>query len=418
MLLRFRVDNYRSILKPVELSMVAIDEDRSATRDFKLLDERVLTVAGIYGSNASGKSNTLEAIAWLSHAVRSSLRGWDKNVPRDPHRFGNGPSVPSYFEIDLVVNGVRHWYSLEVDNSAILYESLHSYPQRKARMLFEREGENLKFRRGLNRASGIRDLLTPTTLILSAGTRLRDPELVDVGRAISQVGALGLRMRRGMRTPPSFHSTYRLFQEGINRHPSSFFNPSTRGAALDLLRFADSHIANVKTVAEEDDNLSRVRGRLVFIRNTNDESVTFDLYDESAGTRAWFDLLGPALGALKRGEILLFDEIDASLHPRLSARLLDLFQDPQTNRHGAQLIFTSHDTSLLSILNRDEVWLTDKDSQGATRLVALAEFQGSRVRRSLNLEKAYLQGRFGAVPDIDEVDVRRALGTTLEDLGE
>jgi uncharacterized protein len=112
----------------------------------------------------------------------------------------------------------------------------------------------------------------------------------------------------------------------------------------------------------------------------------------------------------RNGLVLLFDEIDASLHPRLSARLLDLFQDPVTNPRGAQLIFTTHDTSLLNYLNRDEVWLTEKGENGATSLTALAEFGGDRVRRSLNLEKAYLQGRFGAVPELDQVALRRALG--------
>jgi AAA15 family ATPase/GTPase len=80
----------------------------------------------------------------------------------------------------------------------------------------------------------------------------------------------------------------------------------------------------------------------------------------------WFTLIGPVLAALRRGQVLLFDEIDASLHPKLSARLLELFQDPVTNPSGAQLLFTTHDTSLLNHLNRDEVWLTEKGSDGAT----------------------------------------------------
>ena len=101
---------------------------------------------------------------------------------------------------------------------------------------------------------------------------------------------------------------------------------------------------------------------------------------------------------------------DASLHPRLSARLLELFQDPETNPNGAQLIFTTHDTSLLNFLNRDEVWLTEKGDGGTTTLTALAEYGGDKVRRSLNLERAYLQGRFGAVPEVDQFTLRRALG--------
>lgn len=91
-------------------------------------------------------------------------------------------------------------------------------------------------------------------------------------------------------------------------------------------------------------------------------------------------------------------------------QVIRLFHDPQTNPQGAQLVFTSHDTSLLNHLNRDEVWLTEKGQDGTTRLGALAEFAGERVRKSQNLEKAYLHGRFGALPEVDRTAILRALG--------
>ncbi len=121
-------------------------------------------------------------------------------------------------------------------------------------------------------------------------------------------------------------------------------------------------------------------------------------------------MLAPVLGTLNRGHVLLCDEIDASLHPELSARLIKLFQDPTVNPLGAQLIFTTHDATLLNSLNRDEVWLTEKSKGLVTSLKALAEYSGERVRRSVNLEKAYLRGRFGAVPEIDQIAVREAIG--------
>jgi hypothetical protein len=134
-----------------------------------------------------------------------------------------------------------------------------------------------------------------------------------------------------------------------------------------------------------------------------------DFNAESEGTRTWFRLIGPVLTALRDGGIVVFDELDGSLHPTLSAELLRIFHSPSLNPRGAQLIFTSHDTSLLNHLNRDEVWLTEKSETGATRLGALAEFAGERVRRSQNLESAYLHGRFGALPQIDQAVLLRAL---------
>ena len=206
-------------------------------------------------------------------------------------------------------------------------------------------------------------------------------------------------------------STERLFEERNSPVLETLFgdagadiaSPSARESALALLRFADPGIDDVQIVEDEDARISAPsRRQLRLLRRVVGQEIPFDLAEESAGTQAWFALIGPTLSALRDGRVLLFDEIDSSLHPRLSARLLDLFQDRETNPRGAQLIFTTHDTSLLSHLNRDEVWLTEKGDNGATTLTALAENGGDKVRRSLNLEKAYLQGRFGAVPELDQ----------------
>src|ERR1022692_3460656 len=433
MLLRFEVSNHRSILDPVELSMIAVDEDRPSARGFDLLTERVLAIAGIYGPNASGKSNVVEALAWLSPAVGHSLRTWDEYVPREPFRFGRGPETPSTYEVEMVVEGVRYAYRVDVNDSEILFEGLYSYPERRRRMLFERDGLEIHFRRGLGTLAGTRELLTPTTLALSAAMRFDEPEVQPFGRNLAGIRVRGVRRRAAWRRvlaagPPALSSTERLFDERVSVVQATLFDDTEfaplnpRESALALLRFADLGIDDVHVVDDEGDSLlSSVqsgrapRRQLRLMHRVADQELPFDLAEESAGTQTWFALIGPTLNALRSGRILLFDEIDASLHPRLSARLLELFQDPETNPRGAQLIFTTHDTSLLNHLNRDEVWLTEKGESGATTLTALAEYGGDKVRRSLNLEKAYLQGRFGAVPELDQFILRRVLGLAPED---
>ncbi|MDE0669963.1 MAG: AAA family ATPase [bacterium] len=416
MLLRFEVSNFRSILDPVELSMIAVDEDRAAARGFEQLSERVLTVAGIYGPNASGKSTVLEALFWLSYSVHMSLRLWDDIVPCRPHRFGGGSDRPSTFEVDFEVGGVRHSYRLEVVYGGVLFESLYSYPERRRRMLFEREGDEISFRRGLTGVGGIQQLLTPTTLALSAAMRLGNPVIGAAGRALSWMNALGPKRQGATPFLPPEHDPLTELLAGQFEDWTTESGPdrAIRDGYVELLRFADPEIDDVVILTDDDPEPSDPRRRLRFVRTDAGEPVLFEIGQESAGTQAWFNLLGPAFGALRHGQVLLFDEIDASLHPRLSTRLIELFQDPQTNPHNAQLIFTSHDTSLMNALNRDEVWFTEKASGGATRLVALAEFGGDRVRRSLNLERAYLQGRFGAIPDVDQADLRSAVGAALE----
>ena len=419
MLLRFRVSNHRSIFEPVELSMIAVDKDRPATREFDGLSERVLTVAGIYGPNASGKSNVLHAMAWLSTAVSRSLRGWEDYIPRDAHRFGRGPASASVFDLDLIVDGVRYAYRLDVDDSDVLFESLDNYPEGRPRNLFTRRKSEIDFRRGVDGTRGIRDLLTPTTLALSAGRRVGATHFKSVGQEIARMRVLGLRRKQFLLAGgggPFDHTIRLLFEADQGSQPRLSGTSEDRPAVtdpslvLDLIRFADPGIDDFSITEEESGRLGGSRRHLALVHRGESERVTLDLEEESAGTQTWFRLIGPALAALRFGRVLLLDEIDASLHPRLSARLIEIFQDPGTNTRGAQLVFTSHDTSLLNSLNRDEVWLTEKAPDATTRLVGLAEFRGERVRKSLNLERAYLQGRFGAVPEIDQVAVRRALG--------
>jgi predicted ATPase len=403
MLLRFAVGNHRSVMEAVELSMIAVDDDRPATRGFERLSERVLTTAAIYGANASGKSNVLQALAWLADAVDQSLRQREGFLPRQPFRFGAGPSSASTYEVEMMVGGIRHTYAVQCDDSSIVSESLFSYPERRRRLLFEREGMALSFRRGLTVFSAARELMTPTTLALSAALRFDDAEVGPFGRALAGIGALNFPRRvlpsRAARDTSEF-ATRDLFVLA-DREP--LHDPDARRIALGLLRLADLGVDDVEVVRE------RSGSRLQLVHHAAGERVAFELDEESEGTRTWFALIGPVLDALQTGQILLFDEIDASLHPRLSGHLLALFQDEETNPHGAQLIFTTHDTSLLGQLNRDEVWLTEKGTDGATRLTALAEYGGDKVRRSTNLERAYLQGRFGGLPQIDEQALRQAL---------
>lgn len=432
MLLRFEVSNHRSISGPIEFSMIAVDEERPAARKLPQLTERVLTTAGIYGPNASGKSNVVEALAWLSAAVGDSLRAWDTFVPREPFKFAQGPLAPSWYEVEIVVHDIRYTYRVDVDDSEVLFEGLYSYPERRRRVLFEREGQEIGFRRGLGSSfTGTRELLTPSTLALSAATRLGEPEVRSVGLWLSGIHVLGPRRAAtwnqfggagdgGLPTMQLFDGA-RSGQDTLFDALASSLYPSRR-SALALLRFADLGIDDVNVV-ESGDNDARIspqvrrrpRRRPQLMHKVAGQKLPFELTEESTGTQTWFALIGPTLSALNGGRLLLVDEIDASLHPRLSARLVELFQDPETNPFGAQLIFTTHDTSLLNHLNRDEVWLTEKGADGATTLTALAEYGGEKVRRSLNLEKSYLQGRFGAVPELDQYVLRRALGMTSDE---
>ena len=423
MLARFEVRNFRSIAQPLELSLVAVDHDREAAREVPSLGESLLTRAAVYGPNASGKSNVLAALVWLVDAVRQSLRLWEDEIPVDPFCLGSEVGKSSEFTVDYVVDGVRFEYLLEVNRAEVVREHLFHYPNKKPTRIFERERDQVTFNRALGSTRALLELLTPTTLMLSLARRFDVPEASRFAEAFIRTTAFGrLPSRRRFVDANGMGSTLRIFDQrgSLGRSPEgeiTLFEDGQvdpRSQALDLLKLADLGVSDV--VVERDEIPSRngelpprtvARPRLV--HGAGDRAVALDLHQESEGTRTWFALIGPVLTALRNGAPIIFDELDASLHPVLSAELLRIFQDKATNPFGAQLIFTSHDTSLLKHLNRDEVWLTQKRTDGSTELGALADFAGERVRKSANIESAYLHGRYGAIPDIDPTRLR-ALG--------
>ncbi|GLY05613.1 ATP-binding protein [Actinoplanes sp. NBRC 101535] len=420
MLIRFEASNFRSLAENVELSLVAVDRDREEARPAERLGESLLAVAAIYGPNASGKSNVLAALAWLRDAVAHSLLSWEDSIPIEPFAFGEGGDKSSEFVLEMLVGGVRFEYLLELDRARVHYEALFHYPEKKRRRIFERDDLDFKVQRGIGGLAGTRELLTPTTLALSIARRFGEPLVADFARAFGSAGIFGVShqsrfgARRRALTPVA---TMRWFEEAPEQE--SLFEDAGRSGdrqqALALLQLADLGISDV-VIDEEEVTYSASPGevqrqrRLRLMHRAGSRNVPLEFTKESEGTKMWFRMIGPVLTALRYGSLIVFDELDASLHPTVTAELIKIFHSPVLNPRGAQLIFTSHDTSLLNHLNRDEVWLTDKGDDGATRLGPLSDFAGERVRRSQNLETAYLHGRFGALPQIDQPALLRALG--------
>ncbi len=421
MLLRFEVGNHRSIREPVELSMLAIDKDRAAARRVAGTDPPVLTVAGIYGANGSGKTNLIDALSWLSYAVGVSLRSWEDEIPVDPFRFASAPSQPTSLDAELVADGVRYRYELQAEQSGVVFEALYSYPQQRRRALFEREGEDVTFRRGTRFIGGGRELLTPTTLVLSVASRLTD-EINLVARRLRDIRFVGFRHRAFMGAETKLYRLGSRWMPDWSNRLMSVFDESPspqrdaadhatqhqRDLALAMLKFADLGVQGVEIV-DQPRETGRGGRRLRLLHDVAGDSHPLELGDESDGTLAWLSLMPELLSILEEGGLIVVDELDTSLHPLISGELVKLFQDPSTNPLGAQIIFTTHDTSLLQHLNRDEIWLTSKRPDGSTKLTPLSDFRGTSIRRSTNLERGYLEGRFGGVPVVDEFLLREAL---------
>ncbi|AWS48328.1 ATP/GTP-binding protein [Streptosporangium sp. 'caverna'] len=402
MLLRFRTANVRSLRDEQELTFVAPLE-ADAAREIKLADGtiRVYPLIGIFGANASGKSNILAALCDMRDAVLDSYARWAsrQGIPR--HVFGLAPKCayePSFFEVDVVLDGVRWTYGFELGAERVESEWVHSYPRGRRQEWLDRDASRSEPYRWPGKRIQDRGQLArrtrPDTLLLSTAGTDNHPQLSVLfhwfRRNLWSIGPEGERKDR-----ESFTATQLEGEQG----------PRIR----ELLRVADLGITGAEVEPGEAGRSHAVR---LLHRSADGGEVAFDWQHESFGTRSWFALLGPILLALDEGAVLLIDELDASLHSRMAAEVIRIFADPDANPAGAQLIFTSHDASLLSspsgerLLAPEQVWLTEKDKDGATQLYALTEAQPGEEE---NLTVSYLEGAFGAVPDLLEGQIARRM---------
>ncbi len=430
MLLRFVAENIRSFRDPVELSLLATrlsepEVVRSLRWSTRGATVGVLPAACVFGANGSGKTNLLRAMADMRACVLHSFRSGDLDtaVPRRPFLLdGTSPTRPSRLEVDLILDGVRHEYGFVYDDERFLEEWAYHYPRGKQTVLFEREGADVHHgARERARGRTVEQLLRPNALYLStAGTAGHDV-LVPLYRWFSQNLVIAEAANRGLR-----HArTVSLLQDA-----------ATKQRVLDLVQVADLGIVDVQVEQIDAETLDRVRRAVRILQGKEGEAessdaelaidgmaalrlahrsasgpVSIDSNDESLGTVVWLGLLGPMVDALRDGTVLLADELDSSLHPRLVEEVVRLFQNPMTNPRGAQLICNAFDTVLLGdsvpprILGRDQIWLAEKAQDGASSLHALADYA---PRKEENLTGRYLSGRYGGVPIVDRHEFAQA----------
>lgn len=402
MLIRFRVGNFRSLRDEQGLSMVAsLREGRLDLVRSEGLDLDLVRAAAIYGANAAGKSNVLSALRFMRNAIKDSHRLWrpEGPIPREPFLLDDSSrGSASLFEVDLLLKGVRYQYGFKLDAERILEEWLYSYPKKRRQLLFSRDfaapepflfGKHLKGNHRLVQA-----LVRENSLFLSVAAANNHQMLLPLYRWFAD----GLYVSSAEDRTIDLSSTLAMLAA----------EPERRAAVVDLLELADLGIADLELREERREGMfvfeAAAAPRVLEIKHrTGRGLVSLPLQKESRGTQAWISLTGTILWVLERGALLLLDELDASLHPRLALEVIRLFQDPARNPRNAQLLFTTHDTTLLGnllgepSLHRDQVWFVEKNQDGASHLYPLTDF---KPRKFENLERGYLQGRYGAIPFI------------------
>lgn len=407
MVLEIKLSNFFSIDEEVILDMRAANINTQKTRDlshlcFDFNDDKILKSAVIYGANASGKSNIIKSIRFCHAMVYESHKhNEDTHFNFSPFKFSNKKAEPSTYFIRFVAKNVEYAYSFSLTNTEIVKESLYYYPQGKKAKVFERD-ESIKGSKREKYSFGKSVIKRPFDVVESTSRKT-----LFISRASQMDREIPKKVFH------YFHNTF------ILRH--SFFAMSNieelqkehKPQLLKALQLADSDIVDFKLkVVQEKSKRLRVSLDTEEVHFEDDilESLqikTFHKYDpelpldffseESKGTQKLFFMMLVILSVLKYNKVLLIDEIEDSLHPKIIEYIVELFH--QSER--AQLIFTTHNTHILSLnrFRKDQVWFVNKKENGGSDLYSLYDY--SDFRDTMDVEKAYLQGRFDSVPIVD-----------------
>jgi hypothetical protein len=433
-LLRLRVENHRSIRDEAVLSLVRPSLTTLHPKDGDWV-RATTRVAGIYGANASGKSTVVDALTFFRAMVMNSATSWslNKKLPQRPFLLDpDTKDAPSGYALDFVLDGMRYQYGFEIDRAAVRQEWLYDYPSSKHRVLFEREGREFKFGRALLGAPRTHASATGDRELFLSKARSNGHELLGTlwsALVNSVVIADFSEQDRSLRLDQitegiadgviDLHDVITLLRVADIGIADVAINESevagVEQAWGQLFALHEGRLVGITENLQVDLNWPRRKDRdqggtspegelvqraLMFQHTGHDGTFPLPLDAQSTGTLSWLSLALPALTILRHGGVLVVDEIDASLHPQLSQVILRMFKDPDYNRTGAQLVFTTHDTFLLSaqsdsMLTPEETWFTEKDRDGATSLFSLADFP---TRADQNFSKRYLDGRYGAIP--------------------
>ncbi len=415
MLIEFRIQNFRSLRDEQVLSLVAakdnsLNETNTLAIGLKAIP-RVLPSAVLYGANAHGKSNVIKALQYMRGVVLESATVIQPGQTYAIQTFRLDPvseKEPTTFEITFVLNNVRYQYGFSMTPKRIVNEYLLVYKAFKPQKWFERIYDADKDRDIYDFGTGLKGPKTlweratrPNALFLSMAVQLNSESLVPIFNWFAQHLVIF-----NERSPLSMPGSIQLLKQSEQITFKKKICDFLLAADISISDFevvtdkVAGHKVHFDLIAGKTDvrNEEIEENRLRFTHSTSQGKAIFDFEDESSGTRTLVLLAAPLLDILDRGLTLVIDELDTSLHTLLVRELIRQFHRPEINTQGAQLIFTTHDTSLLDVpdlFRRDQIWFVEKDNDQASTLVALAEFS---PRKNEVLGKGYLIGRYGGIP--------------------
>ncbi len=400
MLIEFSVQNFKSFKNKVTLSMEKDYSDENLQNTFKVNDLELLKSAAIYGANASGKSNLIDALTTAVLLVRNSnlMTIDEKLISIKPFMLDDSSfKEPSYFEFVILINKVKYIYSFSADVNRILSEKLVAYYTQKPTSIFERNKNNYTFYGpDAKKLKTIEKRNLPNKLFLATATNWNYEKTKDVY----------LWFLNSIDTFDTLSRVNNLDFELLELYSKN--NKELKEFTINLLKEADIKIKDFNVSYEEDIyKRSKFNIEVFHEVNNNDGKVneySLDFFEESNGTKTLFAIAPYLKMALSSPKVIIVDELERSLHPALIEFLIKIFHS-KLNKVNSQLIFSTHAVNLLNldIFRRDQIWFTEKNNEnGITDLYSLSDFS---VRKEENIQKGYLNGRYGAIPFIRDINL-------------
>lgn len=427
MLIEFSVGNYKSFKDIATFSMVAapltakdktLDENNVFTVDEEL---KLLKSAVMYGANASGKSNFVTAVNFMREMVLNSSKNTQANEPISIEPFllsSETAGKPAHFEMVFRLDGRVYRYGFEVNQKEVVKEWLFYTPKSRETKLFERQNGHFSISSTFKEGKIVVEQTRNNALFLSVVAQFNGPiaiKLLQWFYDLIIVSALNPATILQNFTLELFdREDYKQFITqlvneldtgvgDIQIDKSQFQLPTFVKVLPDELKDVLAQLSNVAMQHNIQQSKIWTTHTILNAQGQIVGSKKFDMNtQESAGTNQIFSLAGLFAIALKIGKILIIDELNARLHTLITQKFVALFNSNQTNPHHAQLVFTTHDTNLLSkeIFRRDQIWFAEKNQVHSTVLYSLAEF---KIRNDASFEKDYILGRYGAIPFIGDL---------------
>lgn len=426
MLVSFSVKNFLSFKEKTTFTMVGTSERQHSDRvpAVKKFRMKILPIAAIYGGNASGKSNFVKALAFVQNFVVQGLAP-DLSIARSTFRLDEAmASEPTEFEFSLLIEDRLYEYSFAVDSRTVLSEKLQEVNTSSNKVLFQRNGSDIQlvsFKKNEILefvAQGTRENILFLTNSVWQKIEVFKPvydwfrSRLQIITPVSRFVPVDELLNESNPLSKSMSKMLRRLDTGIDHLEGQLID-------LDIVLHDEKEKESLLSMIQEDQSvtyrqksqiyvITKQKGSLIAKRlaashvNSNGQRILFGLHEESDGNNRLINLI-PAFFQLTNArseDVFIFDELDRSLHPLLTRTLIENFLSVCESQSRAQMIFTTHDISLMDqdVFRRDELWVTERNREGETRLYSFSDYEG--LRKDKNIRKAYMEGRLGGLPNI------------------